>query len=98
MARTTAVVTFNFKMTDTLSPSQSSTFVSWDQALHCGKKEKKSVLAKRKSAEGKWVPLGSLRSPIFFLFDPVCCLFSTLQSLVPGYTFEELDDKMSAWL
>ena len=29
-------------------------------------------------------PLGSLRSPIFFLFDPVFCLFPALRSLVPG--------------
>ena len=29
-------------------------------------------------------PLGSLRSPTFFLFDPVFCLFPALRSLVPG--------------
>ena len=29
-------------------------------------------------------PLGSLRSPIFFLLDPVFCLFPALRSLVPG--------------
>ena len=28
--------------------------------------------------------LGSLRSPIFFLFDPFFCLFSPLRSLAPG--------------
>ena len=39
------------------------------QALHCGKKEKKS----KKVSLG--IPLYALRSPIFFLFDPVCCLF-----------------------
>ena len=32
------------------------------------------------------IPLGSLRSPIFFLFDSVFCLFSPLRSLVPGYS------------
>ena len=38
--------------------------------------------------------LGSLRSPIFFVFYPVFCLFPPLQSLVPGYivrTFRFID-------
>ena len=30
--------------------------------------------------------MGSLRSPIYFLFDPFFCLFPPLRSLVPGYS------------
>ena len=43
--------------------------LAWNQAP--GKKEKQQ-------------PLGSLRSPLFFLFYPVFCLFSPIGSLVPG--------------
>ena len=46
-----------------------NTSLAWDQAP--GKKEKQQ-------------PLGSLRSPLFFLFYPVFCLFSPIRSLVPG--------------
>ena len=56
------------------------------------KKEKyrRAKQAKRWSGEGKRpppfpfprLPLGSLRSPIFFLFHPI-------QSLVPGYIYKE---------
>ena len=31
-------------------------------------------------------PMGSLRSPIYFLFDPFFCLFPLLRSLVQGYS------------
>ena len=64
--------------------------LAWDQAPHCGKKEKKTALAKKtikiderseprgSLGRGKGgrpspltrIPLGSLCSPIFFLFDP----------------------------
>ena len=43
--------------------------LAWDQAP--GKKETQQ-------------PLGSLRSPLFFLFYPVFCLFSPIRILVPG--------------
>ena len=43
--------------------------LAWNQAP--GKKEKQQ-------------PLGSLRSPLFFLFYPVFCLFSPIGNLVPG--------------
>ena len=62
--------------------------VIWDQALHWGKKKKISERSERRgrSGEGKgWLffsfprpPLGSLRSPICFLFDPVFYLLSPL--------------------
>ena len=46
---------------------------AWDQAPHCEKKEKKiGVGEKKKSASEasrEVVSLGSLRSPIIFLFD-----------------------------
>ena len=74
--------------------------VAWDQAPHWGKKKKINVGEKKKSKKkpsgslgrGKSgglsslprTPLGSLRSPTFFLFDPVFCLFPALRSLVPG--------------
>lgn len=47
--------------------------IAWDQSPHCEKKETKSALAKRKKSESEAsrevVSLGSLRSPIIFLFD-----------------------------
>ena len=47
--------------------------IAWDQAPHFEKKEKKLALAKRKKsaseASREVVSLGSLRSPIIFLFD-----------------------------
>ena len=39
--------------------------IAWDQAPHCEKKEKKS----ESEASREVVSLGSLRSPIIFLFD-----------------------------
>ena len=51
------------------SNNAKSISLAWDQAP--GKKEKQQ-------------PLGSLRSPLFFLFYPVFCLFSPIRSLVPG--------------
>ena len=49
----------------------------WDRAPHSEKK-KKLVWAKKnigERSERRGCPLGSLHSPIFFLFDPVFCLF-----------------------
>ena len=48
-----------------------------------GKRRRKSAWDKRKKNSAS-EPLGSLRSPIFFLFDCVFCLFSPLRSLVPS--------------
>ena len=74
--------------------------VAWDQAPHCEKKEKKSAWAKKKNIGERREPKGSLGRakggrrpvslpstawPIFFLFDPVFCLFAPLRSLIPGY-------------
>ena len=43
--------------------------LAWDQALYCGKKEKKNGV--RSPFPLPRTPLGWLRSPMFFLFDPV---------------------------
>ena len=69
--------------------------LAWEQAPQWGKRRKKS--ASEASREVVWggkrvappfpfprPPLGSFPSPIFFLFDPVFCLFLPLRSLVPG--------------
>ena len=60
-----------------------SHFLAWVQVLHWrGQIKKKSASLGRV----KGLLLGSLRLPIFFLFDPVFCLFPQLRSLVPGYS------------
>ena len=53
--------------------------LAWDQASHCGKKEKKSALAKKKLASktGREVDWGGER-----VTDPVFCYFSPLRSLI----------------
>ena len=61
----------------------SSHFLAWVQVPHWrGQRKKKSASLGRV----KGLLLGSLRLPIFFLFDPVFCLFPHLRSLVPGYS------------
>jgi len=65
----------------------------WTRTPHWGKKEKNLRGRKKKKSAKRVEPRGSLgrgkerrlRSPIFFLLDPVFCLFSPLRSLVPGY-------------
>ena len=63
--------------------------LAWDQAPRGttgdesgekGGENRRGIKEKKNSASE---PLGSLRSPIFFLFDCVFCLFSPLRSLVP---------------
>ena len=51
--------------------------LAWDQAPRCGEKGKKIGFSHKKKK-------GLLRSPIFFLFDPVFCLLPPMRSLVPG--------------
>ena len=67
--------------------------LAWDQAPQWGKRRRKSASeASREAVWGGWrrpfpisrPPLGSLLSPMFFLFDPVFWIVSPLQSLVPG--------------
>ena len=61
----------------------SSHFLAWVQVPHWrGQRKKKSASLGRV----KGLLLGSLRSPIFFLFDRDFCLFPPLRSLVPGYS------------
>ena len=61
----------------------SSHLLAWVQVPHWrGQRKKKSASLGRV----KGLLLGSLRLPIFFLFDPVFCLFPQLRSLVPGYS------------
>ena len=61
--------------------------LAWDQAPHWGKREKKGPWAKNrgKRVTPPFPPSPGHRSPIFFLFDPVFCLFPLLRSLVPRY-------------
>ena len=68
------------------SHSATHTSEAWDKALHWEKKEKKSPWTSREVVwDGERVPqpvpnpkplLGSRRSPVFFLFDPIFCIFS----------------------
>ena len=53
---------------------------AWDHAPRCGKKAKNGIqIGKTSASKGRSrLPLGLLRSPIFFLFPP-------MRSLVPGY-------------
>ena len=64
--------------------------LAWDQAPRGttgdesgekGGENRRGIKEKKNSASE---PLGSFRSPIFFLFDCVFCLFSPLRSLVPS--------------